>query len=182
MFFCTYLFIQSASQFCEILFIAMVTTQILSSSNEDYYSDSKASQEEETHSQETVVQDIPLVKGKEKPSEQVEIPPIQVSSIYRTLSGGIQSPRANISPKAVLERINSKKATRSYQLGHQLSRKWSTGAGPRIGCVADYPPEVRFQALEFVKLSPRLPPTPSPRKLNLPTPHSCLSPKDNAML
>ena len=48
----------------------------------------------------------------------------------------------------------------SYQLGHQLSSKWSTGAGPRIGCVKDYPLEVRVQALEFVNLSPRVPPTP----------------------
>lgn len=95
------------------------------------------------------------------PTELVEIPGVGAGSIYqRTLSGGLQSPRANLSPKAVLERINSKNATRSYQLGHQLSTKWSTGAGPRIGCVADYPPEVRLQALEFVKLSPRLPPTP----------------------
>ncbi|KAJ6756353.1 IQ DOMAIN-CONTAINING PROTEIN IQM3 [Salix purpurea] len=31
--------------------------------------------------------------------------------------------------------------------------KWSTGAGPRIGSIADYPAEVRAQALEFVNLS-----------------------------
>ncbi|CAL5334568.1 unnamed protein product [Camellia sinensis] len=79
----------------------------------------------------------------------------------RTLSGGLQSPRAEVPKTAILERINSKKAARSYQLGDQLSRKWSTGAGPRIGCVADYPVELRVQALEFVNLSPRTPPTPS---------------------
>ncbi|KAA8518603.1 hypothetical protein F0562_016077 [Nyssa sinensis] len=33
--------------------------------------------------------------------------------------------------------------------------------GPRIGCVADYPVELRVQALEFVNLSPKYPPTPS---------------------
>ncbi|XVE61519.1 hypothetical protein DITRI_Ditri06bG0046800 [Diplodiscus trichospermus] len=80
----------------------------------------------------------------------------------RTLSGGLQSPRAEVPQKAILQRINSKKATKSYQLGHQLSLKWSTGAGPRIGCVADYPVELRQQALEFVNLSPRTPSTPSP--------------------
>lgn len=79
----------------------------------------------------------------------------------RTLSGGLRSPRAEVPEKAILERINSKKAASSYQLGHQLSRKWSTGAGPRIGCVADYPVELRLQALELVNLSPRTPPTPS---------------------
>ena len=79
----------------------------------------------------------------------------------RTLSGGLQSPRAEVPKSKILERINSKKAAKSYQLGHQLSLKWSTGAGPRIGCVADYPVELRMQALEFVNLSPRTPPTPS---------------------
>lgn len=79
----------------------------------------------------------------------------------RTISGGLRTARAEVPEKAILQRINSKKAASSYQLGHQLSRKWSTGAGPRIGCVADYPVELRLQALEFVNLSPRTPPTPS---------------------
>lgn len=63
---------------------------------------------------------------------------------------------------AILQRINSKKAANSYQLGNQLSLKWTTGAGPRIGCVADYPVELRVQALEFVNLSPRTTAPPSP--------------------
>ncbi|KAF8020721.1 hypothetical protein BT93_G1223 [Corymbia citriodora subsp. variegata] len=78
----------------------------------------------------------------------------------RTLSGGLQSPRPEVPKTKILERINSKKAARSYQLGRQLTLKWSTGAGPRIGCVADYPVELRQQALEFVNLSPRCPHTP----------------------
>ncbi|KAF7113040.1 hypothetical protein RHSIM_RhsimUnG0166600 [Rhododendron simsii] len=99
---------------------------------------------------------------KEATSEPTETPQTETKSNYsRTLSGGLQSPRAVVPKKAILERINSKKAASSYQLGHQLSRKWSTGAGPRIGCVADYPVELRLQALEFVNLSPRTPPTPS---------------------
>ncbi|KAK6126406.1 hypothetical protein DH2020_039856 [Rehmannia glutinosa] len=73
----------------------------------------------------------------------------------RTLSGGLQSPRVDVPKTKILERINSKKAAKSYQLGHQLSAKWSTGAGPRIGCVADYPVELRLQALELAELSPR---------------------------
>lgn len=75
----------------------------------------------------------------------------------RTLSGGLKSPKADVPKKAILQRINSKKIANSYQLGHQLSLKWTTGAGPRIGCVADYPIELRAQALEFVNLSPRTP-------------------------
>ncbi|KAI4348992.1 hypothetical protein L6164_009651 [Bauhinia variegata] len=87
--------------------------------------------------------------------------PESAVSYKRTLSGGLQSPRAEVPRTAILQRINSKKAAKSYQLGHQLSLKWSTGAGPRIGCVADYPVELRVQALEMLNLSPKLPPTPS---------------------
>ncbi|KAI3434000.1 uncharacterized protein J3R85_006979, partial [Psidium guajava] len=93
-----------------------------------------------------------------KPSQEA-IPQAESSS-QRTLSGGLQSPGTPVPRNAILERINSKNMTRSYQLGHQLSRKWSTGAGPRIGCVADYPVQLREKALDFVKLSPAYPSTP----------------------
>ncbi|OVA03600.1 hypothetical protein BVC80_1651g109 [Macleaya cordata] len=103
------------------------------------------------------------VEKDQQPSEPTEVPPQTESkgSYRRTLSGGLQSPRAEVPKKAILQRINSKKAASSYQLGHQVSLKWSTGAGPRIGCVADYPMELRQQALEFVNLSPRTSLTPS---------------------
>lgn len=42
----------------------------------------------------------------------------------------------------ILRRINSKKCIKSYQLGKQLSLRWTTGAGPRIVCVRDYPSEL----------------------------------------
>ncbi|KAJ9184445.1 hypothetical protein P3X46_004171 [Hevea brasiliensis] len=103
-----------------------------------------------------------LNEEKNSTSERSEVAQTESKGEYkRTLSGGLRSPRAEIPKTAILHRINSKKAAKSYQLGHQLSLKWSTGAGPRIGCVADYPVEVRLQALEFVNLSPSLPPTPS---------------------
>ncbi|OIW17974.1 hypothetical protein TanjilG_31347 [Lupinus angustifolius] len=60
-----------------------------------------------------------------------------------------------ISEESILQRINSHKEMKSYQLGKQLSCKWTTGAGPRIGCVRDYPCELQFRALEQVNLSPR---------------------------
>lgn len=62
---------------------------------------------------------------------------------------------AEVPEELILSRINSKRAMRSYQLGNQLSFQWSTGAGPRIGCVRDYPSELQFRALEKVSLSPR---------------------------
>ncbi|GLT76269.1 hypothetical protein SLA2020_479390 [Shorea laevis] len=94
-------------------------------------------------------------------TESQETDKIETKTEYkRTLSGGLQSPRAEVPKKAILQRINSKKAAKSYQLGDQLPHKWTTGAGPRIGCVADYPVELRQQALEFVNLSPRTPHSP----------------------
>lgn len=54
----------------------------------------------------------------------------------------------------ILDRINSKKDMESYQLGKKLSFKWTTGVGPRIGCVRDYPTELQFRCLEEVHLSP----------------------------
>ncbi|KAK6937011.1 hypothetical protein RJ641_034041, partial [Dillenia turbinata] len=60
-----------------------------------------------------------------------------------------------IPEEAILQRINSHKGTKSFQLGKQLSCKWTTGAGPRIGCVRDYPSELQARALEQVNLSPR---------------------------
>ncbi|KAJ8537638.1 hypothetical protein K7X08_014178 [Anisodus acutangulus] len=98
------------------------------------------------------------------------------TSYKRTLSGGLQSPRREVPKTAILERISSKKSTRSYQLGHQLSRVWSTGAGPRIGCIADYPAELRWQALELTNISPRPSPSSTPRPFDALCSPTCSSP------
>lgn len=71
----------------------------------------------------------------------------------------------------------------AYELG-KARYKWSTGVGPRIGCVRDYPAQLQFKALEQVNLSPRVKPggglpsltcgpIPSPR----PGPNVHLSPR-----
>ncbi|XP_020679431.1 IQ domain-containing protein IQM1-like [Dendrobium catenatum] len=62
-----------------------------------------------------------------------------------------------------------------------VSQKWTTGLGPRIGCVRDYPSDLQCKALEKVNLSPKvsIPPSwskdpiPSPR----PSPNVRVSPK-----
>lgn len=62
-----------------------------------------------------------------------------------------------------------------------ISSKWSTGAGPRICCVMEYPPKLQLQALEQLNLSPRVnhgtlirkTPIPSPR----PSPVVYMSPR-----
>ncbi|XP_007217303.2 IQ domain-containing protein IQM1 [Prunus persica] len=62
-----------------------------------------------------------------------------------------------------------------FELGRPLSCKWSTGAGPRIGCVRDYPAQLQSQALEQVNLSPRV--TPEISVSNAPIPSPRPSPK-----
>ncbi|CAM8890245.1 unnamed protein product [Rhodiola kirilowii] len=68
-----------------------------------------------------------------------------------------------------------------FDFSKRLSCKWTTGTGPRIGCVRDYPAELQVMALEQVNLSPRVGPSefggfgpiPSPR----PSPNVRLSPR-----
>ncbi|CAL5422170.1 unnamed protein product [Camellia sinensis] len=152
--------------------------------NEDYenFEESKFNREEiaaelSTNSESPQLH-IPKEEEKDITLELTEAPETETKSNYRrTLSGGLHSPRAEVPKKAILERINSKKAVSSYQLGRQLSRKWSTGAGPRIGCVADYPVELRVQALEFVNLSPTTPPPSCYRQMSgLASPTACPAP------
>ncbi|XP_072990421.1 IQ domain-containing protein IQM2-like [Typha latifolia] len=75
------------------------------------------------------------------------------SNLFAEEQGEEEEP--SVPPELILHRINSKKETKSYQLGKQLSCKWTTGAGPRIGCVRDYPSELQVRSLEQVNLSPR---------------------------
>ncbi|KAF7121159.1 hypothetical protein RHSIM_Rhsim13G0231400 [Rhododendron simsii] len=63
--------------------------------------------------------------------------------------------KESIPEESILKRIDSHKRLNSFQLGKQLSCKWTTGAGPRIGCLRDYPSKLQFHALEQVNLSPR---------------------------
>lgn len=96
-----------------------------------------------------------------------------------TISSNLQSQRTSVPKKEILQRIKSKKEVKSYQLGHQPSLTWSTGAGPRIACVADYPQNLRVQALQYVDLSPRASPRPS--DFNIPTDLTPLSKICNIM-
>ncbi|RWW05832.1 hypothetical protein GW17_00030873 [Ensete ventricosum] len=69
----------------------------------------------------------------------------------------------------------------TFELGNHIQRKWTTGVGPRISCVRDYPVDLQFKALEQVNLSPKVTPSsvgnsgpiPSPR----PSPEIRLSPR-----
>ncbi|WCJ34102.1 calmodulin-binding family protein [Euphorbia peplus] len=55
----------------------------------------------------------------------------------------------------IMSRISSHQEMQSYQLARQLCSRWTTGAGPRIGCMRDYPSELQLLVLEDANLSPR---------------------------
>lgn len=78
---------------------------------------------------------------------------------------------------SIFRRISSHKGMKSFQLGKQLSCRWSTGAGPRIGCVRDYPSGLQCHALEQVNLSPR-----SQRRLRFDFPSRSSTPNSSSSL
>ncbi|XP_016493592.1 IQ domain-containing protein IQM6-like [Nicotiana tabacum] len=63
--------------------------------------------------------------------------------------------KESVPEEKIIKRINSHIGKKSYQLAHQFSCRWTTGAGPRIGCMRDYPSELQFRVMEEVHLSPR---------------------------
>ncbi|KAG9450444.1 hypothetical protein H6P81_010409 [Aristolochia fimbriata] len=98
-----------------------------------------------------------FVEAETGPSETAEpsSPPEVFMSPKWNLFEGEPEEKETVPAESILRRINSKKGMKSYQLGKQLSCRWTTGAGPRIGCVRDYPAELQKQALEQMCLSPR---------------------------
>lgn len=85
-------------------------------------------------------------------SESAEASSLPVEQLNNTNS---REEEEAITEESILERINSHNEAKSYQLGKQLSCRWSTGAGPRIGCLRDYPSQLQSHALGRVSLSPR---------------------------
>ncbi|XP_052209654.1 IQ domain-containing protein IQM1 [Diospyros lotus] len=71
--------------------------------------------------------------------------------------------------------ITTNARTPRFDLNRPLSCKWTTGLGPRIGCVSDYPIDLRSLALEKMNLSPRF--TPARSKSSIPIPSPRPSPK-----
>ncbi|XP_071721471.1 IQ domain-containing protein IQM1-like isoform X2 [Rutidosis leptorrhynchoides] len=124
------------------------------------------------------------VPETEKPKPLV-IPHPRLVDVLRTPT---RADRTSISNKDIARPVsargeleNVKASPIQYNLASRLSCKWSSGFGPRIGCVRDYPSELQSRALEQVNLSPRVVPTnfanygpiPSPR----PSPKIRLSPR-----
>ncbi|GMI94986.1 IQ-motif protein 1, embryo sac development arrest 39 [Hibiscus trionum] len=93
----------------------------------------------------------------------------------------IEVPTATVSLRSSNGKSAANVKAPAFNVANRLSCKWSTGVGPRISCVRDYPIELQSQALEHVNLSPRpvhgqvgnCGPIPSPR----PSPKIRVSPR-----
>ncbi|XP_022864410.1 IQ domain-containing protein IQM2-like [Olea europaea var. sylvestris] len=97
-----------------------------------------------------------LVDGYETAEESFASEPLSINQEHNTSHQEHDETNEEIiSEESILQRINSRKDMKSFQLGNKLSCKWSTGAGPRIGCLRDYPSRLQCHALEQVNLSPR---------------------------
>lgn len=105
------------------------------------------------------------IPDKSKPIPKLKMENLEMRSVTSALESDSEAQKKNvleeenrsceveiIPDESILKRITSHKETKSYQLGKQLSCKWTTGAGPRIGCVRDYPADLQRQALEQVSL------------------------------
>ncbi|KAI3738767.1 hypothetical protein L2E82_28909 [Cichorium intybus] len=131
------------------------------------------SSEDEDHTSEKTIedQDLPLVSSTKKAKicggftlSALEIP--NNNDLFVKLKNENQDSEAMLDgysddeheqqmEESIIQRIHSHKETKSFQLGRQLSCKWSTGVGPRIGCLRDYPSQLQSHALEQANLSPR---------------------------
>jgi len=124
--------------------------------------------------------DAPSIVGSSsfsdiKESQQIKgtLPPSQ---------SGPASASTNVNNNATVHKeIEKKVEVPVFDVPKRLTCKWSTGAGPRIGIVRDYPGHLQSRALEQVNLSPRpasarpysYGPIPSPR----PSPKVRMSPR-----
>ncbi|XVF25155.1 hypothetical protein REPUB_Repub13aG0189200 [Reevesia pubescens] len=136
---------------------------------------------------------IDLTNVKKYPVDDDHIPS-KVTSINKELKPeSVKETTENISSTTNTKPINQNEENGeknrlvdkagACDLGEGMRYKWSTGVGPRIGCVRDYPAHLQFKALEQVNLSPRVKPglpsltncgpIPSPR----PSPNLHLSPR-----
>ena len=57
-----------------------------------------------------------------------------------------------------MDHSNTNTIEEGLNIGKRLSCTWTTGAGPRIRVLRDYPAELKIMALEQVNLSPRIKP------------------------
>lgn len=124
-----------------------------------------------------------MAETESKPKPLV-IPHPRLVDVLRTPTRADRTSTSNLDvvrPVSARGQDNVKVSPVQFDLASRMSCKWTSGTGPRIGCVRDYPAELQSRALEQVNLSPRVVrtnfasygPVPSPR----PSPKVRLSPR-----
>ena len=113
------------------------------------------------------------------PSEHVDVE-LQFESKEGNVDSNDSATANDCSQEIVGHFGNNVEVSQPKESKHLL-RKWTSGAGPRINCVREYPAKLQVKALEQLNLSPRVnhgkfaikAPIPSPR----PSPKFHLSPR-----
>ncbi|XP_057957847.1 IQ domain-containing protein IQM1-like isoform X2 [Malania oleifera] len=110
-----------------------------------------------------------------KPEIDECLPAATVSTDTESPDVGLPMDRTSITtaPQEAEDGVSTNGANEEapvFSLAKRLSCKWTTGLGPRIGCVRDYPSELQFQALEQVNLSPKPSPGRSASRVPIPSP------------
>ncbi|KAL6005927.1 hypothetical protein ACLOJK_039972 [Asimina triloba] len=125
----------------------------------------------------------PKKKSKMPKSSQEEVECPTVTNVVDSNATKSAEKTANEEYKMMNDKANA--VPPAFHQGQPLSCKWTTGAGPRIGIVRDYPAELQFKALEQVNLSPRVVPSPSGNHGPIPSPRPSpkirLSPRISCM-
>lgn len=109
-------------------------------------------------------------KSKEEGIEEVLLTITSTDTKADDVDGPIDNTTA-ITQQDSTEEVNADKLQAPvFDLSKRLSCKWTSGYGPRIGCVRDYPADLQCRALEQVNLSPRTTPGRAGDRVPIPSP------------
>ena len=98
---------------------------------------------------------IKVVSRVDDGDPTLEIAPSRSITSSKNTDGAITQ---EAKPTLIHEEDNGSTIEEGLNIGKSLSCTWTTGAGPRIGVLRDYPAELKIMALEQVNLSPRIKP------------------------
>ncbi|CAN6354021.1 unnamed protein product [Urochloa humidicola] len=101
--------------------------------------------------------------------EQMSESEVVNGDVHRTTDDGNMSEAEEEEEAQSSEQPQKEDEASEHGKNHLMCR-WSTGTGPRIRCVRDYPQDLQSRALEHVNLSPRLSGSPSRKRDPVPSP------------
>ncbi|KAF5748330.1 hypothetical protein HS088_TW04G00282 [Tripterygium wilfordii] len=107
-------------------------------------------------------------KPEDVKGQSITAPPTNTScaDVNRSIIGSSISTDEQVSVGTNAARVEAP----VFDSAERLTCRWTSGVGPRIGCVRDYPTDLQSRALEKVNLSPGADPRRQERRLPIPSP------------